>query len=217
MPRPRLSTDRRATLRRRAVTWVAHLVLAAVAYIPLLRTAPGVVGADTKQYLYIDPASFMAQVASMWDPDVAMGTVTHQYIGYLLPMGPYYALMHVARRADVGGTAAVDRQPALPRRRRRAVPAAHPVARPRAPTRRRVARHGHGWAGLGAMVAALAYMLSPYVVQNEARESVLLLPWVGLPWMLGLIVRALRTGGWRHAGLLRPGGGARGQHQRRRV
>ena len=30
----------------------------------------------------------------MWDPDTAMGTVTHQEIGYLLPMGPYYALLH---------------------------------------------------------------------------------------------------------------------------
>ena len=28
---------------------------------------------------------------------MAMGTVTHQYIGYLLPMGPYYAFMQAAR------------------------------------------------------------------------------------------------------------------------
>ena len=26
----------------------------------------------------------------MWDPNVGMGTVTHQTIGYLFPMGPYY-------------------------------------------------------------------------------------------------------------------------------
>ena len=55
--------------------------------------------------------------------------------------------------------------------------------------------------GVGAMVAALAYMLSPYVLQNEARQSALLLPWVGLPWMIGLTARALRRGGWRHAAL----------------
>ena len=55
--------------------------------------------------------------------------------------------------------------------------------------------------GVGAMVAALAYMLSPYVLQNEARQSALLLPWVGLPWMIGLTARALRRGGWRHTAL----------------
>jgi len=55
--------------------------------------------------------------------------------------------------------------------------------------------------GLGAVVAALAYMLSPYVMQYEARESVLLLPWVGLPWMLGALARAMRGGGWRYPAL----------------
>ena len=50
----------------------------------------------------------------------------------------------------------------------------------------RVARHRRRVGGVGAMVAALAYMLSPYVLQNEARQSALLLPWVGLPWMIGL-------------------------------
>ena len=78
-----------------AAAWSAHLVLAAVAYIPMLRSAPGMVEDDSKQYLYIDPARFMSQVVSMWNPDVSMGTVSHQYIGYLLPMGPYYALMNV--------------------------------------------------------------------------------------------------------------------------
>ena len=26
----------------------------------------------------------------MWDPNIGMGTVTHQNIGYLWPMGPWY-------------------------------------------------------------------------------------------------------------------------------
>src|SRR5205085_1521539 len=65
-------------------------VLALVAYVPLLLTAPGKVGADTKQYLYLDPARLLTQAPSMWDPNVGMGTVTHQNIGYLLPMGPWY-------------------------------------------------------------------------------------------------------------------------------
>ena len=28
----------------------------------------------------------------MWDPNIGFGTVTHQNIGYLFPMGPYYWL-----------------------------------------------------------------------------------------------------------------------------
>ena len=194
--------------------WSAHLLLAAVAYIPLLRTAPGMVEDDSKQYLYIDPARFMSQVVSMWNPDVSMGTVTHQYIGYLLPMGPYYALMNVlgvptwvAQRLWTGsllflagaGRALLVADPLAPgrprvRRHGTGTGSPTPVAR------HRFARHGT-IGGVGAMVAALAYMLSPYVLQNEARQSALLLPWVGLPWMIGLTARALRRGGWRHAAL----------------
>ncbi|HUI03176.1 MAG TPA: alpha-(1-_3)-arabinofuranosyltransferase family protein [Acidimicrobiales bacterium] len=187
------------------MAWVEHLVLAGVSYVPLLRTAPGVVGADTKQYLYIHPASFMAQVASMWDPDVAMGTVTHQYIGYLLPMGPYYALMQalgvpmwVAQRLWTGsllflaGAGVLFLMRTLSRRARPAPGPAPAAAGATVPL---------GLARVGWLVAALAYMLSPYVLQNEARASVLLLPWVALPWMLGLVARALWAGGWRHAAL----------------
>jgi len=74
------------------------LVLAVLAYVPLLSVRAGVVTPDTKTYLYLDPGRFLAQVAFMWNPTVALGTVNHQYIGYLLPMGPFYgilALVHV--------------------------------------------------------------------------------------------------------------------------
>ncbi len=185
--------------RRRVATWVAHAVLAAVAYIPLLLTAPGRVGADTKAYLYLDPVRWLSVSASMWDPDLAMGSVTHEYIGYLLPMGPYYALMHVlgvptwvAQRLWTGSLLFLAGAGVLF------------LLRTLSPTTRRPGAGsldmGTG-GGLGAMVGALGYMLSPYVMQYEARESVLLLPWVGLPWMVGIIVRALRRGGWRYPAL----------------
>ena len=195
-----------------ATAWLAHVVLAAVAYIPLLRTAPGLVEDDSKQYLYTDPARFMAQVVSLWNPDVSMGTVTHQYIGYLLPMGPYYALMEalgvptwVAQRLWTGSLLFLAARRVLFLLRTLA-----PASRP-----------GDGSldtatvGGVGAMVAAFAYMLSPYVLQNEARQSALLLPWVGLPWMVGLTARALRTGGWRHPALFALVVALGGQYQRR--
>src|ERR1700752_2705506 len=62
-------------------------------FVPLLFTAPDQVGADTKSYLYLDPGRMLSRAASMWDPHIGMGTVTHQNIGYLFPMGPYYWLL----------------------------------------------------------------------------------------------------------------------------
>src|SRR5262249_36182094 len=49
--------------------------------------------------------------------------------------------------------------------------------------------------GAGVVVAALAYMLTPYVLDYAARISVLLLPWAALPWMIGVLRNALREGG----------------------
>jgi arabinofuranan 3-O-arabinosyltransferase len=191
-------TRRHAVRRVTALwSWAAYLVLAGVAYVPLLLTAPGKVGADDKLYLYLHPASFMSQVASMWDPSVDMGTVTHQYIGYLFPMGPYYALMQaisvpswVAQRIWTGSILFFAGAGVLFLLRTLAPATSRPGA---------LSLDATSVGGIGAEVAALAYMLSPYLLQNEARQSALLLPWAGLPWMLGLVARALSTGGWRHA------------------
>ena len=48
------------------------------------------------------------------------------------------------------------------------------------------------------VVAALAYALSPYVLDYAARISVILLPWAGLPWLIAFLARAMRVGGWRY-------------------
>ena len=54
---------------------------------------------------------------SMWDPHIGMGTVTHQNIGYLFPMGPYYWILAAARRARLGRAATVARLDPVLRRR----------------------------------------------------------------------------------------------------
>ena len=69
---------------------LGYLGLALLAYVPVLRSSPGKVAADTKQYLYLDPGRLLDRAVTMWDPNIGMGTVTHQNIGYLFPMGPYY-------------------------------------------------------------------------------------------------------------------------------
>jgi hypothetical protein len=142
------------------------------------------VGADTKAYLYLDPARLLGRASSMWDPSSGMGTVTHENIGYLWPMGPWYRLfaaagvpVWVAQRLWTG-------------------------------TLLLLAGLGVRWlvrtlggSGPGLAVASLSYMLSPYVLQYEARISAILMGFSALPWMVGLTIRGVRTGSWRHPSL----------------
>jgi arabinofuranan 3-O-arabinosyltransferase len=153
-----------------------HLALAALVFIPLLVVERGVVSSDTKTYLYIDPSRFLGQVASMWYPTVALGTVTHQYIGYLFPMGPYYALtaaVHlptwVAQRVWLGAILLAAGAGIL------------------------YLCRTFGLRGPGRVVAALAFMWSPYILQYSGRISVILMPWAALPWLVAFTERALRA------------------------
>ncbi len=58
-----------------------------------------------------------------------------------------------------------------------------------------------GTSRAGAIGGALVYMLTPYQLAFTARISVLLLAWAGLPWLVGLTMRAVRRGGWRDPAL----------------
>ena len=173
---------------------VQRWIILGLAYVPLLFNDPGRLAADTKAYLYLDPGRLMERATSMWQPEVAMGTVTHQNIGYLWPMGPYFWLADalgmpdwLAQRLWLGTVLAA---------------AGLGVTWLLRTLGWGVDRQGNrlklnGLEG-GILVASLAYMLSPYVLNYVDRHSVILLPWAGLPWMLGLTERALRTTGWRH-------------------
>lgn len=171
--------SRNGTSRRPVV--LGYLALAALAYVPVLASSPGKVAADTKQYLYLDPGHLLSRAVSMWDPHVGMGTVTHQTIGYVFPMGPYYWVLDklavpdwVAQRIWLGSLlfgAAVGVLYLL---------------------------RTFGLRGPGVVVAAVAYMLTPYTLDYSARISVLLMPWAALPWMIGVVRKGLRDGGWRY-------------------
>ena len=201
------------------------LALALIAYVPLLLTHRGMVGADTKQYLYIDPGRMLSQARSMWDPSVGTGTVTHQNIGYLLPMGPWYWVFHtlrvptwVAQRLWTGsllfvaglGMRSLCRtigwgQPPSTGTAAGPTDAAADAAAGPAGAAAGGAR-GEGTVavqllGAGATVASLAYMLTPYVLEYVARISAILMPWAALPWMVALVMRALRTGSWKYPAL----------------
>lgn len=164
--------------------WLPVFALAAVVYPPLLATGPGAVVADTKSYLYLDPGSQINRALSMWDPHVGLGTVPHQQIGYLWPMGPYYWAMEqigvpdwVAQRLWLGSIMVLAGAGVL------------------------FLGRTWRWRPSAATAAAFVYALSPFVVTLATRLSAILLPFVGLPWMLALTVRALRTRGWRHPAL----------------
>ena len=82
-----------------------------------------------RRYLYLDPGRLLERAWSMWDPNIGLGTVTHQNIGYLWPMGPWYWLFEHARRARLGGPAPLAGDDHVPGRPRRPVPPAHAWAR----------------------------------------------------------------------------------------
>ena len=161
-----------------------HLGLAAAAYIPLLLTQPGWVSADTKTYLYLDPAKLLSRSWSMWDPSIGLGTVTHQYIGFLWPMGPFFWLADIAGIPDWAaqrlwwGTIIFA--------------AGSGVA---------YLLRTLGWRGPGVVVATFAYALSPYLLTLMARLSAILLPFAGLPWLVAFTIRTVRTKGWRYPAL----------------
>ena len=159
-------------------------VPALIAYVPLVLTKPGQVGADTKSYLFIDPDRLLSSAAYLWQPDTGLGTVTHQNVGYLWPMGPWFWFFErlgvpdwLAQRLWLGTILFA---------------AAMGV---------RYLLRTLGWKGPGLLVAVLAYMLSPYLLDYSARISVLLLPFAGLPWMVALTDRAVRSRGWRYPAL----------------
>ena len=161
------------------------LLPALLAYVPLLLTAPGRVGADTKTYLYLDPGRLLAGAPSMWDAETGMGTVSHQNIGYLFPMGPFYWLAErlgspdwLAQRLWLGTVlflAALGVRFLI----------------------RTLAAVPQQWSSAAVLVASLAYMFSPYVLDYSARISVILLPYTALPWLIALTARSIRRGGWR--------------------
>ncbi len=154
--------------------------LISVALVSFLASDPGRVSADSRQYLYLDPGAFLRRAISLWDPSIFAGTVPHQHLGFLWPMGPWFWLtdqlslpMWIAQRFWLAGLAAAAGIGTL--RLCRAI----------------------GVGSTAALVAAFAYQLTPYQLAFTARFSALLLPWAALPWLVLLMLRATREPGWR--------------------
>jgi arabinofuranan 3-O-arabinosyltransferase len=165
-------SERRPTVR-------AAGLLALLAYLPALTAAPGRMPADSKLYLYLDPGRFLGDAASSFDPNQFAGWVPHQHIAYLWPTGPWFWLFDVlgvpdwiAHRLWIGSLL---------------VAAGLGV---------RWCGHLLGLSAGAALAAAVVYQTSPYVLPYVSRTSVMLLPWAGLGWIVGLTVLATRRRRW---------------------
>jgi arabinofuranan 3-O-arabinosyltransferase len=156
-----------------ASRWLGLAVLATVAYLPALTSSPGRMPADTKLYLYLDPGGLLSRASSTFEVEQFAGWVPHQQIAYLWPMGPWYWLLDTVGLPDW---------------------VAHRLW---IATVMFAAGAGVRWAsrllGLGsgaALVAALVYQLSPFILAYVSRTSLLLLPWAALGWIVGLTIRS---------------------------
>ena len=157
-----------------------YLLLGFFAYIPTLLSSPGEISADTKAYLLLDSGKFLERVPFMWDAHINAGIVTHQNIGYLFPLGPWYWVFKtmgvpiwIAERLWFGTLLFLAGAGTLWLLRKL------------------------GLRGPGSAVAAFIYMLSPYALAYMGRTSVILTPWCALPWLIGLMISALRERTWR--------------------
>ncbi len=164
--------------------WLGVALLAVLAYLPALRSSPGRMPADTKLYLYLDPARLISDAPWTFDARQFAGWVPHQVIAYLWPQGPWFWLGDVAGLPD------------------------WVTHRLWIGTLFLAAGGGVLWAGrklgLGlwaALAAALVYQLAPYLLPYVSRTSAMLLPWAGLGWLIGLTVMAATRTTWRHAAL----------------
>jgi arabinofuranan 3-O-arabinosyltransferase len=159
----------------RGVDRAVVAVLAVLAYVPILLAAPGRMPADSKLYLYLDPGRLLADAAASFDPRQFAGWVPHQHIAYLWPAGPWFWLFEalgvpdwIAHRLWIGSLLLA------------------------AGLGVRWCARLLGLSPVAALAAALMYQLSPYLLPYVSRTSVMLLPWAGLGWIVGLTIRATR-------------------------
>ncbi|MGE0510377.1 MAG: alpha-(1-_3)-arabinofuranosyltransferase family protein [Acidimicrobiia bacterium] len=170
---------------RRLVARADVALLVALAYVPTLASSPGKMPSDTKLYLYLDPGRLVADAPWSWDTRQFGGWVPHQTISYLWPSGPWYWLLDtlgvpvwIAHRLWLGTLLVAGGLGVRWLSRRLGLPVT------------------------GALVAALCYQLSPYVLPYVSRTSLMLLPWAGLGWLIGLTLLAAQRGGWRHPAII---------------
>ncbi|GAA1148821.1 alpha-(1-_3)-arabinofuranosyltransferase domain-containing protein [Ornithinicoccus hortensis] len=151
------------------VTWRARVALAVLLLAALMfRQAPGLVVPDTKLDLTADPTGFLQRALHLWDPSASFGQLQNQAYGYLLPMGPFHALL-----TGIGLPAWVVQRLWWTLLAAVALVGVWKLAG--------ALRMGTPWA---RYAAAFAYALSPRILSEVAVTSVEVWPMALAPWVL---------------------------------
>ena len=75
-----------------AANWRWFLLVWLVALIVLAANAPGRMIFDTKLGVDINAAEFIERLWPLWNPREWFGTLQNQYIGYAIPMAPFFLI-----------------------------------------------------------------------------------------------------------------------------
>ncbi|SDS22768.1 arabinofuranan 3-O-arabinosyltransferase [Nocardioides scoriae] len=177
-PAPEQEGGHRTRLRVAA----ACLLLVGLAFVQ----DPGLLAADTKFDLVVDPGRFLRRALHLWDPAGAFGQLQNQAYGYLWPMGPFFWLGDLLQLPGwvvqrgwwalllcVAFVGAVQVVRALGVR-----------------------------SDLAALVAGAAYALSPRILTVIGPISIEAWPSALAPWVLLPLVLGSRTGSARRAAAL---------------
>lgn len=145
-------------------------VLAALAFIVAFAQHPGRALSDTRIELSADPGLFLTRVPELWSSTTDLGHVqAGQFVGYLFPMGPYFAAMDaigvpiwIAQRVWLGALLAI---------------AALGVVK----LMETLYSSSRGWAHL---TAGALFIANPFVVIYTGRATVVFLAYAALPWLM---------------------------------
>lgn len=164
-------------VRERLRVLACCLALTALAF----GTRPGAILADTKIDMAVNPLGFLGRALHLWDPE-QFGQLQNQAVGYLFPMGPFFAL------GDLAGMPAWITQRFW---------LALLMCLAFAGTWRLAGRLGFGTGGgvggdgQGArLFAAMAYALAPNGLATLGQISSEYLPVAMLPWIVLPLVGA---------------------------
>ena len=163
------------------------LAVTVLAYVVAVVQRPGELVADTKVNLYLDPGRFLGDVLSLWSPTTDLGHVwAGQYAGYAWPMAPWFA----ARRRGSGCRRGSCTGCGSGRCWRWRAGASCGCWTPCSARSASAARC--------TSAAAVLFVVNPYVTVYFARQSIALLAYASLPWLLLCVHRGLREPrGWR--------------------
>lgn len=145
--------------------------------------SPGLMVADTKLDLPVEPGRFLLRAVHLWDPLGAFGQLQNQAYGYLWPMGPFF----------LGGTEAGLPEWVVQRLWLALVMCVALVGAAK------LARELGVRSDLACLVAGFAYALSPRMLSTMGQISIEAWPSSLAPWVLLPLVIGSRRGSPRRA------------------